>query len=53
MRLKVKEWDLKKMVTQFQTFKKRLYRNYPKDKKAPQFSGPLEKHRDHWDAFLE
>jgi hypothetical protein len=25
MRLKVKEWPLKKIATQFQTFKKRLY----------------------------
>ena len=32
---KVKEWTLKKMATQFQTFKKRLYQNYLKTKKAP------------------
>jgi hypothetical protein len=35
MRLKVKEWPLKKIATQFQTFKKRLYKDYIKEKKAP------------------
>src|SRR5664279_2347992 len=53
MKSKVKKWALKKMATQFQTFKKRLYKNYLKEKKAPEFTGPLEKHRDHWDAFVE
>ena len=53
MKSKVKEWALKKMATQFQTFKKRLYKNYLEEKKAPEFTGPLEKHRDHWDAFVE
>jgi hypothetical protein len=33
MRLKVKDWDLKKMATQFQTFKTRLYQHYLKGKK--------------------
>ena len=33
MRLKVKEWALKKMATQFQTHKKRLYQYYLKEKK--------------------
>ena len=53
MRLKVKEWALKKMATQFQTFKKRLYQHYLKEKKAPEFTGSLEKQQVHWDAFLE
>ena len=33
MRLKVKEFALKKMATQFQTRKKRLYQYYLKEKK--------------------
>jgi hypothetical protein len=50
---KVKEWALKKMATQFQTFKKRLYNEYIKKKRTPTFTGPLEKLKDHWDAFVE
>ena len=38
MRLKVKEWALKKMATQFQTFKKILYKNYLKERKKLQNS---------------
>jgi hypothetical protein len=33
MKLKVKEWALKKMVTQFQTFKKKLYKDFVNEKK--------------------
>jgi hypothetical protein len=43
MRLKVREWALKKMATQFQTFKKRLHNGYIKKKRTPTFTGPLEK----------
>ena len=46
-RLKVKEWALKKMATQFQTFKKRLYNDYIKKKRTPTFTGPLEKIKNH------
>ena len=52
-RSKVKEWALKKMATQFQTFKKRLYNDYIKKNRTPTFTGPLEKIKDHWDAFVE
>jgi hypothetical protein len=44
---KVKEWALKKMDTQFQTFKKRLYNEYIKKKRTPTFTGPLEKIKNH------
>jgi hypothetical protein len=42
--LKVKQFALKKMATQFQTWKKRLYNDYLKaEKKTPEFTGALEK----------
>jgi hypothetical protein len=50
---KVKEWALKKMAAQFQTFKKRLYNTYIKKNITPTFTRPLEKVKDHWDAFVE
>jgi hypothetical protein len=53
MRLKVKESALKKMATQFQTHKKTLYQYYLKEKKTPEFTDPLQKQPDHWDAFVE
>jgi hypothetical protein len=40
---KVKLWVFKKMATQSQTFKKRLYRYYLKENQAPEFTGYLEK----------
>jgi hypothetical protein len=46
MRLILKEWALKKMATQFQTFKKILYKDYVKEK-IPEFTGPPEKQRGH------
>lgn len=51
MKLKVKEWALKKMTTQFQTFKKKLWSEYKQKKETPTFTGTLEKQKDHWDAF--
>jgi hypothetical protein len=51
---KVKKFALKKMATQFQTWKKRLWANYVNaEKKTPEFTGPLEKVKDHWDLFVE
>jgi hypothetical protein len=50
---KVKEWALKKMATQFQAFKKRLYNDYIKKERTPDFTGQLEKTKNHWDAFVE
>ena len=50
---KVKHFALKKMAEQFNNYKNRLYREYVKNKKAPDFSGTLERQRDHWKSFLE
>ena len=49
MKEKVKEWILKKMATQFQTWKKKLWIKY-KDE-DPVFKGRLEKIKAHWSAF--
>ena len=47
--LKVKQFALKKIATQFQSWKKRLYSDYIKaKKKTPKFTGALEKIKDHW-----
>jgi hypothetical protein len=53
LKLKVKKWSLKKMSQQFNNHKKKLYNNYIKKKTPLEFTGPLEKQRDHWEAFLE
>jgi uncharacterized protein YciW len=50
---RVKEWALKKMATQFLTFKKRLYTKYIKKVITLEFTGPLEKIRNHWEEFVE
>jgi hypothetical protein len=51
---KVKEWALKKMAAQFNNHKKRLWNAYVKaDQQAPEFTGPNENLRDHWDTFVE
>jgi predicted unusual protein kinase regulating ubiquinone biosynthesis (AarF/ABC1/UbiB family) len=42
----VKEWTLKKMATQFQTFKKNLTNDYIKQGKMPKFIRELEKLKD-------
>ena len=41
------------MAEQFNNYKNKLYRDYVKDKKAPNFTGTLERQRAHWDSFLE
>ena len=46
---KVKEWTLKKMAIAFQSWKKNLWKAY-KDK-DPEFTGRLEKIKDHWSAL--
>ena len=51
MREKVKEWALKKMATQFQTFKKNIWNTYKEKQEAPIFTGTLEKHNYHWPAI--
>ena len=51
---KVKQAALKKMATQFQTWKKKLWANYVKaEKKTPEFTGALVKVKDHWDLFVQ
>ena len=53
-REKVKKCALKKMATQFQTWKKRLWANYVNaGKKTPEFTGQLVKVKDHWDLFVQ
>ena len=49
-REKVKQWTLKKMATQFQTWKKKLWEKY--EKEEPDFTGALEKIKDDWPAFV-
>ena len=44
---KVKHFALKKMAEQFNKYKNRLYRAYVLDKKAPDFTGTLERQRTH------
>jgi hypothetical protein len=53
LKLKVKKWSLKKMAQQFNNHKKKLYNYYINKQTPPEFTGPLEKQRDHWEAFLE
>ena len=52
-REKVKKCALKKMATQFQSWKKRLWTNYLKGgKKTPEFKGEYMKLKDDWDRFV-
>jgi hypothetical protein len=53
---RVKSWALKKMATQFQTWKKQLYNKYIKQNKTPNFNeerGPIQKARPYWDDFVQ
>ena len=45
----VKQWTLKRMAIQFQTWKKKLWDKYKNE--DPVFTGRLEKIRPHWAAF--
>ena len=47
---KVKSWTLKKMATQFQSWKKKLWEKY--ENEEPDFTGALEKIKDDWPAFV-
>ena len=53
--LRVKYFALRKMATQFNKFKNRLWAEYVKaEKKDPtEWKGPLVKQRAHWPKFLE
>ena len=48
---KVKQWTLKKMATQFQSWKKTLWRKYEKED-PDDFTGVLEKIKHDWPAFV-
>ena len=49
---KVKDAALRKMAIAFNTRKKSIWANYVKGgNKTPEFTGTLEKQRDHWDTF--
>ena len=51
---KVKKCALKKMATQFQSWKKRLWKSYVKDgRKTPEFKGEYVKLADDWDEFVK
>jgi hypothetical protein len=47
LKLKVKKWSLKKMAQLFNNHKKKLYNYYIKKNTPPEFTGQLEKQRDH------
>ena len=48
------QWTLKKMATQFQTWKKNLWKNYVAvEEQDPEFTGPLEKLQHDWPAFVK
>ena len=49
---RVRDWAMKKMATQFQTWKKHLY---TKKNIAPDFTvpGPISKQRSYWDEFVQ
>ena len=48
----VKTHTLKKMATQFQTFKKSLYMKYVQNRLTPSFN-TYPKLEGHWDKFIE
>ena len=41
------------MAEQLQTFKKKLTKKYTMTGTTPEFTGELEKIKDHWDAFVQ
>ena len=48
----VKHWTQTKMATQLQTFKKNLMKNYIKQGKMSDFTGEIEKQKDHWGCIF-
>ncbi|KAK1641998.1 hypothetical protein QYE76_059803 [Lolium multiflorum] len=49
---KVRKWAVSKLATQFNNWKKRLDKDFIQKEKTPVFTGPFEKIRDQWDAFV-
>ena len=49
---RVKEWALKKMATQFQTFNTSMFNKYVLKELTPNFDA-FPKLKDHWDAFVQ
>ena len=41
------------MAEQLQTFKKKLTKKYIMTGTTPEFTGELEKLKDHWEAFVQ
>ena len=53
-REKVKKCALNKMATQFQSWKKRLWKSYVENgRKTPEFKGEYVKLADDWDEFVK
>ncbi|KAK1677171.1 hypothetical protein QYE76_038019 [Lolium multiflorum] len=50
---RVERWALKKMATQFNSYKKKLDKDFVQQKKTPDFNGPFEKIKDQWDEFVK
>jgi len=50
---KLKDWTLKKMATQFQDYKTKLWKKYVKTEKIPDFDNHPTIRPHHWDAFVE
>ena len=51
---KVKDAALRKMAIAFNTHKKTVWANFLAAKrKTPEFTGTLEKQREHWDDFVK
>ncbi|KAK1646115.1 hypothetical protein QYE76_063920 [Lolium multiflorum] len=53
VRRRVKKWSLKKMAVQFNDYKKKLDSFFVKKGKTPDFKGPYEKIKDHWEEFVK
>ena len=49
---KVKAFALKKMAELFKNWKKDLNKKFVEKDKTPEFTGPYEKIKDHWPAFV-
>jgi murein endopeptidase len=51
---RVRDWSMKKMATQFQSYKKNIYNDYIKKNKTPDFNCKhFVKLRPFWDEFVQ